>query len=482
MKAQKIYLIILASVVFLSISCKKIIDLKPETIIENDGVINTVQDLQKVLNGAYDGLQSENVLGGNMVFYSDLLADDAELRNLNKLQGFGTNEIYYGNTSVQIIALRDMWRDGYSAINKANNVINFIDNNTKLSGSEFESAKDTIKAQAMFIRAVTHFELLRFWALPYDVDKQGSNTQPGVVIRTKPTLSIDSLDTYKKPRSTVEEVYAFVIDELTKADAQFAAKGAYSSVGFASSMACKAMLARVYYYKGDNDNAINYARQVVLSGLYELKTTTQLSSSYNNRGIYKPGVKGENIFEIINTPLDNKSGLPNNYSRALDYWFRVPLSLAQQLYNDSLDYRRKQFLTVTQNASQVITGAAFCNKYTIPNGTIGGANINYLRLPEMHLIIAECSAIKGDLSTALQQYNNIRRRGFVNYVAETSTSNLLEKIQYERRIEMNFEGDRYMFLRKNKLPLRLGTKDEYQKFLFKIPQEEIAGNADIVQN
>jgi hypothetical protein len=98
----------------------------------------------------------------------------------------------------------------------------------------------------------------------------------------------------------------------------------------------------------------------------------------------------------------------------------------------------------------------------------------------MYLILAESQFKNGDATAALAAYNTIKGRAFDNYVAETNTTDLLQKIWDERRKELCFEGDRYMFLRKNKLPLRGGN--DYQKYLFKIPQEEIAGNPDVVQN
>jgi starch-binding outer membrane protein, SusD/RagB family len=461
---------IIISAISIGFSCKKIINQKPETIIENENVINSVKDLESVLNGAYDGLQGGNVLGGNMIFYSDLLADDADVK-LSRLSAFGTNEIYYGNTSVQIGALRDMWRDCYSTINRANNVISIIDNNTKLSGAEYESKKDRIRAEAVFIRALVHYELLRFWAQPYNPAKPGANTQAGIVIRTKPTLSIDSLDAYKKPRASVEEVYSFVIEELKKADVAFQSFGTISKIGYGSSNACKAILARVYYYKGDNENAANYAQQVISTADYQLNDSLNILNVFRNQDV-TPRKSNEPIFEIINTSADNSNPLQGYYSRGADYYFRIPQALMELQYTSD-DYRRKKLL--------IITGASsFTSKYDIPSGQIGGANVTYIRLAEMYLILAECKANLGDNTTALINYNKIRGRAFANYIPETSTTDLLTKIWAERRRELAFEGDRYMFLRKNKLSLRNGT--EYQKYLFKIPQEEIAGNPDIVQN
>jgi hypothetical protein len=69
-------------------------------------------------------------------------------------------------------------------------------------------------------------------------------------------------------------------------------------------------------------------------------------------------------------------------------------------------------------------------------------------------------------------------------VAESFTdlSDFLTKIRAQRRIELLAEnGDRYTQLRRLGLPLRDGSTN-YAKFLFKIPQEEMASNELMEQN
>ena len=44
------------------------------------------------------------------------------------------------------------------------------------------------------------------------------------------------------------------------------------------------------------------------------------------------------------------------------------------------------------------------------------------------------------------------------------------------------QSDRYMNLRRLRLPLRKIDANDYSKFLFKIPQEEISANPDLLQN
>jgi hypothetical protein len=460
--------------VFSGSSCKKTLDLKPETVIENQNAISSLGDLKNILYGAFDGMQSSDVLGGNMVIYSELLSDDADLR-LNKLTPFGTQEIYNGNTSVQISALRNMWKYTYNAINRANNVINFIDNPTKQLGADYEAQKDELKANALFIRAILHFELLRFWAMPYDVKNPSNNNivGSGIVIRTKPTLSIDSLESYKKQRSTIQEVYDFVINDLKNAETLLSNKGIKVKVGFASSSACNAMLARVYYYQGDYSNARIYSEVVMNDQNFALLDSSNITSVFRKQDIQTTN-NLESIFELVNTPSDYNAILRNTYSRSADYTFRITSNNVADLF-DTNDYRRKYLLNVSP-----APGSSFTLKYEIPAGQVGACNIPYLRLAEMYLTNAESKAIKGDFAGALATYNEFRATRYSNYIPETSTDNLISKIQAERRREFCFEGDRYMFLRKNGLPLRNGS--DYKKYLFKIPQEEIAGNPNIIQN
>jgi hypothetical protein len=106
----------------------------------------------------------------------------------------------------------------------------------------------------------------------------------------------------------------------------------------------------------------------------------------------------------------------------------------------------------------------------------------------MYLIKAEAAALATNSvsSDALDAFNKFKLRnyGIGSYVAESTTdvNEFLNKIRFDRRIELMGEnGDRYAQLKRLKLPLRDGTTN-YAKYLFKIPQEEMASNDLIEQN
>ncbi len=464
---------LLLSVAILFASCEKLLVVDPVTDIPAEEAIQTVQDLENLSNSMYNGLQGGSLYGGNFQLYADLLAEDTQVDE-SQLSPFGTLEIYQRSTTIQLNTLRSTWREAYKVINRANNIIRVVDENL-LAGQEFENKKDRLKAEALFVRALCHFELCRFWAQPYDVGNQGGNSQAGVPYRTEPTLSFTQ--DLAIARSTVEQVYTNVINDLEDAEALFSSVGVRKSTHRAAGMAATALKARVLFSKGDYINASLAAGEVISSNLYSLESSDpeeSLNTPFQSTGY---NAASEAIFQLAYTTFDN--GLNENYSQ----FNNVPVFQysSEELITSYApgDLRKTEwFLQNPVNLKGRIT------KYDRPGDVF--YNVPVLRLAEMHLIRAEANMSpggNGSTAEALESYNAIRERAFgSNFIEETGTNQLLEKIQLERRWELCFENDRYHNLKRMKQPMRDGIAYNDASLLFKIPQEEIAGNPSIEQN
>jgi hypothetical protein len=182
----------------------------------------------------------------------------------------------------------------------------------------------------------------------------------------------------------------------------------------------------------------------------------------------------ETIFGLQNIATDNSNVLPNwFFNRGGVVAFTVEPSIYDAI--PTTDRRRGMFFPnrISRKYSSVLgTGS-----------TQVSPNLIYIRLAELYLNLAESQMMTGNVSEALTAYNRIRQRAYKNnYVPETSTAGLLDKIQNERRLELIFEGDRYLNLRRMGKNLRKGGPQQYRQFLFKIPQEEISANAEMMQN
>lgn len=464
-------LIPLLTLVILFGSCESLLVVEPVTSIPADEAIQTTQDLENLANSMYNGLQGGSLYGGNFQLYADLLANDTEVDE-GQLSPFGTLEIYQRSTTIQISTLRSTWREAYKVINRANNIIRVVDENL-LSGSDFESRKDVLKAEALFVRALLHFELCRFWAQPYDVENQGGNNQAGVPYRSEPTLSFEQ--DLAIARATVEQVYTNVLNDLEQADDLFEQVGARKSTHRAAGMAAKALKARVLFSKGDYVAASDAATEVISSNLYSLGSgSNSLKEPFQATGYADVD---ESIFQLAFTTFDN--GLNEQYSQLNNLpVFRFSTDDLITSYAPGDDRKTAWFLQNPVNQKGRIV------KYDRPADVF--YNVPVIRLAEMHLIRAEAnmsSGGSGNVPEALASYNAIRERAFGdNFIEETGTNQLLEKIQLERRWELCFENDRYHNLRRLKQPVRDGVAYNDASLLFKIPQEEIAGNPSIEQN
>jgi len=462
--------IILAIITIALSSCEKLLETDLNDRIPNDVAINSTRDLQLVLNGAYDGLQSGSMLGGNPIIYADLLADEGIIGNEQKLNRFGKYEIYSMTTSPQITEIASFWSTGYSAINRANNVIYAIDNEL-VDDADFDIYKDQLKGEALFIRAVCHFEMVRFFAKPYNVNNPGANTQPGIPYRMNPSTDPDSLNL---ARNTVEEVYEYIIADLQESKLLLESAGVMSSTSLASSMASTAMLARVCFFMGDYTLASQYSNEVITSSYYELSEDyadvfTSSGSDYNQ----------EVIFQIVNISTDNSNSLIDSYNRSKNPLFQTNADM-YNMYDEN-DIRR-----VMINKYFVIY---YIKKYdeAVVEGESQPLNRVYIRLAEMHLIRAESNLIAGgpgNSTYAFDSYNALRERAFGDsYVPETVALNdLLDSIRIERRRELCFEGDRYHNLKRLQEPLRDGVSWNSDAPIFKIPADEVSGNNLMEQN
>lgn len=455
-------------------SCDDLLNIEPVNSIPAEDAITTVQDLENLANAMYNGLQGGSLYGGNFQLYADLLAEDTQVDE-SRLSPFGTLEIYQRATTIQIGSLRDTWKQAYKVINRANNIIRVVDENL-LSGEEFERKKGHLKAEALFVRALVHFELCRFWGQPYNVDQQGNNTQAGVPYRTEPTLSFEQ--DLAIARATVEEVYTQAIADLEEAEALFEAAGMRRSTHRASEMATAAIRARILFSKGDYTAASAAATKVINSNLYSLYSSNTedepLLTPFRSEGY---SIANEVIFQLAFTTFDNS--MNENYSQLNNLpVFQYSSSELIQSYAPGDQRKSKWFLQNPVNLKGRIT------KYDRPLDVF--YNMPVVRLAEMHLIRAEANMSNGgngNGTEALESYNAIRERAFgSSFIPETGTDQLLEKLRLERRWELCFENDRYHNQKRLKQPLRDGVAYNDPSLLFKIPQEEIAGNPSIEQN
>ena len=450
---RKIITTLLLGAIVLS-SCKKLIEVTPVNSQPGTETLKLGKNVQGVLTSAYEKLTSNQFLAGEVIRTNELYGDDVNFTNAT---GGAPAQFVSRDFSLFNQQGRDLWSAGYTAIGYSNIVIDAVDKN--LFSDYTDTQKAQMKAQALFIRAVAHFELVRLFAKPFT---SSPTTDPGIPIRIIAATS----DQAKQPipRNTVDEVYKQVITDLKAAENTLVA----SNSVFATKWAAKAYLARVYFNMADYNNAFTYSNDVITNGGFSLGTSVTAPFSTTGGTVPSPLPTG-----VLFLAVSDGSLLRGNFWNSDANATFLPMSTSLYADINSKGGDRKTQLTL--NANKPIS-----LKWS------GGSAINVptIRLAEMYLVRAESRVQKGTFVDAdvRADYNAVR--AVANVAPDNSTTGataLLTAIRVERHVELAIEGDRFNELRRLKLNIR-GLAFNDSKQLLKIPDSETTANPNIVQN
>lgn len=460
-------------VLFVSImftACDKKLDQAPNGSIFDEEAITDLQTLQAATIGIYDGLTTIPYYGRNYPTILELRGNNTYIaaRNSNRLL-----TSYRYNYVASDADVRDFWNDAYKMLLRANNVINRADNAKDASANQIKS----FKGEALFLRALGHFDLVRVFGKPYSVDNGAGF---GVPIVTKFEIG-------KPGRNTVAEVYTQIIKDLVTAEGYLdpAINDQANVDRFrATKEAVTALLARVYLYKGDNLHAAQKSAEVINSGLFDLTNPTLFGSGV----FWKTPGSGEEIFTIKISQFEDRGS--DNYGQL----YNPPGSYADvrvypAFYNSYLagDVRKNLIqIFATSNGNRL-----FSQKFVSQDNITGMYSPKLLRLAEMYFIHAEASVKLGLTDDAADDLTAIRQqRGLADYVGVPTLQTVLQ----EKNWEMAFEGHQWQDRLRNNLttvkPARTAEQASYfngsdnlavtdGRQLFPIPQRELDANPTI---
>jgi hypothetical protein len=406
---NKIFLIALVIVGFMT-SCKKQLDIDPTASLSPETV--GPLDVQKLMNGVYDGLQE----GNTSYFYLSYVAEDLSADNLAYRATFFQNGEVDNNAILPSnVLVARYFNAPYVVIQRANDLLDII-NKSSLD----IAVKNSLLTQTYFLRAYAYYKLVTLFG--------------GVPIVTDRSV-------VKVPRKSADEVYAQIISDL---NASVAAGGVIADSKFASVEASKGLLARVYLIKKDYANAKKNANEVIASPKFAL------SSDYNS--IFAPPyVSTEHIFKVVFTSTEGSNSLSYFLQHpSMPGGGRAELPVDASLVAAYEPGDQRKAASMTEISAPLANPGWYSRKYQDPTGA--AAHPYYiLRISEMYLISAEAQFMTSSSSTdavALGSINSVRtKRGLP---ALTTLS--LQDIIKERRVELAFENTRWMDMRRTPSP------------------------------
>ncbi|NML67466.1 RagB/SusD family nutrient uptake outer membrane protein [Hymenobacter sp. RP-2-7] len=435
------------------LGCNDRLNVQPVTQIDASNALNTSNDVQAALVGCYNGLQSVYLYGGYIQFMSDLLADNGDEAFVGTFSQ--PQEAQRKTLLVNDATIANTWLDAYSTINRANNV---LANTSKLSTA---ALKSSVEGEALFIRSLLYFDLVRLYARNWADGTPSAN--PGVPLVLTPTTTISSANNVA--RNTVAEVYAQVISDLTKAEAELPVTNGF----FATRYSAAALLARIYLQQGNYAAAAAAANRVIASNRYQLNT------SYGDNFLSNSDLLANSPEDVFAIQVSSQSGT-NQLNTFYSQYSRNDVDIQPQFINafETGDDRKNVY------EYDATYGLYYTNKYDVLYG-----NIKLIRLDELYLIRAEANFRAGTSvgASPLADINLIRDRALLPPL----TTLTLAAIQKERRLELAFEGFRLADLKRyqqSTIDPTTGASIPWNspRLIFPIPLREINANPNLVQN
>ncbi len=438
-------LVILMSLSFLS-GCEGKLNLEPAQSLSPDVALSSAANIQKLLIANYAEAASYELYGGDLNLASELLANDGEL----SWQGTYLQPRQYNDKDITTTNsfVRDAWLFSYEVNNMSNIILANLDKFTD------KSEHDRVEGEAKFLRGLVYFDLVRFFALPYEAGSV--NSQLGVPLVLKPITSADQVGT--PGRNTVGEVYKQVVSDLTDAYSLLPARNGV----YADKYAAEALLARVYLQQSNYSSARDAANDVILHSGYSLAGS--VSEAFNN---------DKNSPEDIFAWQVTSQGTGNAFNDMNTFWADVAHG-----GRGDISVTSKYFSLYTGGGNDDRATFFYGNNFTTKWQSMY-ANVPFLRLAEMYLIRAETNERLGTSvgDSPLKDINTLRLRAHAAPLSSVDLNTIL----LERHKELAFEGFRLHDIKR--LKESVGTlKYNANALVFPIPQREMDVNPNLVQN
>ncbi len=432
-------------------SCSDWLEVKPYDKISEDELQQSEEGYQKMLNGIYIDLNSDALYGQTLgVEMVEVMGGAYVIGTDNSVWGnYKDLSSYQYGTEYWRDRLDQTWNKAYALILNCNKILESIDNNQSL----FSSVNYyVIKGEALALRAMLHFDMLRLFGPVYSKDSQKTAIPYYRQVTNTPEEILSAEEVMNRVTTDLEEARLLLANDPVKTDGTMMSSSQDGTSNFLryralrlNYYAVEGLLARAYLYMGDKTNAFKYASDVIKTvdtGIFPfVDKSLVIGSPSDPDRIFSSEV----LFALSNTSRGNLFKNFYDPSRLPNFVFRMDNSLMDNLvfggatatggFQDDYRYR----------ACWIATGSnRYFYKYQdmVATGSIQNTMIPMLRMGEMFLIAAESQS--DDLSSGTAYVNALRRnRGVSNLSALNA-----DLLKYEYIRELYGEGQLFFLYKR----------------------------------
>jgi hypothetical protein len=437
--------------------CSKdeVVELLPEFSLDAISNPSSMKQVEEVLLGAYSTFRSANYYGSGSgtgagwAIMPDVMSDNLyESNNETLANSRAMADWLYDASTGQVSSF---YQAPYVTIAHANIILRDVD---KFTTATNQLLANRVKGQAYAIRALAHFDLMRYFATSFD---RNSTNDFAVAYVKEFTVST----TVKPARTNNKEFYDNLFSDLSQAITLLGNvdQPVNPSSGlvrpYIDRNVAYALAARINLYAGNWADAVTAATNA-LNG--RPLATTQAAFS----GMYNQTDRGEILWNVQFESGQSGPTFLMYFVTSNRAYFRPAPEIAVVGGASGLirsnDIRFSANFSVVNNSfASGLAVTKYKGKGSLADGV---ANFPVFRSGELYLIRAEAYARQGGANEALAMadLNALRTARISGYVNENLTGNaLLNAIADERRRELIAEGHRFFDLKRTTKTLQRGA-------------------------
>ncbi|MEQ9437890.1 MAG: RagB/SusD family nutrient uptake outer membrane protein [Cyclobacteriaceae bacterium] len=477
-------------------ACSDFLSIAPEGAVTPDNFFQTESDFRQAVDGVYAPLQELYDAQASWSM-AEMRSDNTHyFYNVDFRQPFPEEVADFLNGSENSVAEQRYYID-YDIIARANQLLSVID-----EADLDQPLKDNFKGQALFLRAMAYFDLVRFYG--------------GVPLPLEPATGLESATL---PRSSAEAVYDQIITDATAATDLLPSKENQES-GRATSGAAWTLLGDIYVTLEQWENAENaltnvtgYALLDNYADIFDPVNKNNEESVFEIQYLEGTSLGLDSYFPYFFVPLTDEHaqltlGPSGSQNAPLSGW-NIPTEDLISAYEDPEQDERFYASIGFYTGASLISDTTYVNlpyikKYQHPHSIFGQTNQNFpvYRYAEVLLMLAEVMNEQGNTAEAQNYLNQVRNRAGLGNSMASGQADLRDAILHERRIELAFEDKRWLDLVRtgsavavmNAYGAQLKADPAYyylssasynvdqNDLLFPIPFLEIQVNPDLEQN
>lgn len=419
-------------------ACNDYFDVRPKSQVLAEYLFETEEGFDDQLTGVYKQLASTSLYGKELTFgFMETLSQNYDLPAGSPYEEAA--KYNYESTTIKS-KIDAIWSGMYTAIANINVMMEYIDKDLSIFTGDHHNI---YKGEALCLRGFIHLELLRMFAPTY-----GANPDAPAI----PYVTAYSPEVTEQ--STVAKVLDYIIKDLEEAAGLLTIPSDnYNYNGYrADYYLANTLLARAYWWKGDAENALKYARVVINDSSIEYLRPWVYSSSLesSDRSYWDRMFSTELLFRLevlnlddITDPYFKNSGSgTDKLSPSLSKW--------EDIYEYSKGYGTD--FRYSKHWEYDGSDPYFAKYWQYENGMYNNM-VPVVRKSEAYYIAAEALASMGSVSEAVAYLNEVRsHRNLSEFpLEETISANELQnEIYKEVRKETVGEGQLFFFYKRLK--------------------------------